>query len=360
MLEETIGLFLSFFSLFFKETPRVSFREQIHETSDTEERGTDDNRWPSYINKEYENLHIDEEELSPLLVNRRLIVYSGHASASCRQRSYWESIRKSSWTSLCITFAIFPSTAFIIAFLYLDLNTTDLCQEWQYRNNTGDSVEAVIINLWFPLTIIVLFGWKKFRRRFFSTFYVAFIFGETTVIYYLFLLAFGVYDTHMYYRYPTNVLFFTGIICCSIINMLRNIRRSDSTISYSNGHIVVLFSIQFLVTSIIAYTYRYAIVPYFNSIKQEQFKFMVAAIAPISAIIPVVVCKHLALRQSSEVVHPGRSFVLLYFIRGGVVAIYRIMQADFKNIWLFIGLSLFSGFLKILKTATHRIRIKLW
>ncbi len=36
------------------------------------------------------------------------------------------------------------------------------------------------------------------------------------------------------------------------------------------------------------------------------------------------------------------------------------MQADFKNIWLFIGLSLFSGFLKILKTATHRIRIKLW
>ena len=261
MLDEIIGMFLSFFSLFLKETPRVSFREQIYETSDTEESGTYDiNRWPSYINKEYGNLHIDEEELSPLLVNRRLTVYSGHASASGRQRSYWESIRKSSWTSLCITFAIFPSTAFIIAFLYLDLNTTDLCQEWQYRNNTlppsvkrfrviGRSVEAVIINLWFPLTIIVLFGWKEFRRRFFSTFYVAFIFGETTVIYYLFLLAFGVYDTHMYYRYPTNVLFFTGIICCSII-MLRNIRRSDSTISYSNGHIVVLFSIQFLVTSI--------------------------------------------------------------------------------------------------------------
>jgi hypothetical protein len=371
MLDEIIGMFLSFFSLFLKETPRVSFREQIYETSDTEESGTYDiNRWPSYINKEYENLHIDEEELSSLLVNQRLTVYSGHANASSRQRSYWESIRKSSWTSLCITFAIFPSTAFIIAFLYLDLNTTDLCQEWQYRNNTlppsvkrfrviGDSVEAVIINLWFPLTIIVLFGWKEFRRRFFSTFYVAFIFGETTVIYYLFLLAFDVYDTHMYYRYPTNVLFFAGIICCSII-MLRNIRRSDSSISYSNGHILVLVSIQFLVASIMTFAYRYAIVPYFNSIKQEQFKFMVAAIAPVSAIIPVVVCKHLALRQSSEVVHPGRSFVLLYFIRGGVVAIYRIMQADFKNIWLFIGLSLFSGFLKILKTATHRIRIKLW
>ncbi len=42
MLDEIIGMFLSFFSLFLKETPRVSFREQIHETSDTEERGTDD------------------------------------------------------------------------------------------------------------------------------------------------------------------------------------------------------------------------------------------------------------------------------------------------------------------------------
>jgi hypothetical protein len=140
---------------------------------------------------------------------------------------------------------MFVPTAFTMAFLYIDLNTTDLCLEWQYQNNTlplsvkrlrviVDSIEAVIANLWFPLTMVVLFGWKEFKLRFMSTFYVGFIFGETTIIYYLFLLVFGVYDTHMYYRYPANVLFFTGIFCCSIL-MLRNIRSSDSTLSYSNG-----------------------------------------------------------------------------------------------------------------------------
>ena len=217
----------------------------------------------------------------------------------------------------------------------------------------------LIINLWFPLTAVILFGWKDFKLRFISILYIAFILAEATLIYYLFLLAYGVFETQIYYTYPINILFFTSIICCSIV-MVRSIRMSAVSLSYSNLHIMALLSTQLLVCSILSYIYSYDIVPYFISFKEEKYKFMVAALAPAITIIPSVICKHIALRRSSEIVHPGRRFVLASFIRGGVIYIYRIMQADFQNIWLFIGLSLFSGVMNFLKKATHRVRMALW
>ena len=356
MLEEILDVLISLFSLVVNEPPRVSFRG----TSHTQEEWTDNDNWLPYINEEYENNCTGEESssLSLLPANEDL------------PKSRSMSLRKAIRTTISMTLAMFPPTVFTIMFLYVDLNTTDLCVEWQHHNNTvplsverirviGKSVEAVIINLWFPLTAIVLFGWKVFKLRFFSTFYIAFIFGEATVIYYLFLLAFGVYDTHLYYRYPCNILFFTGIVCCSIV-ILRNIRASGVSVSYSNAHIMALISMEFLLCSLLSFICRYAIVPFFISIKEEEYKFMVAAMAPAIAIIPAVICKHIAVRRSSEVVHPGRSFVLAYVIRSGVIYLYRIMQTDFKNIWLFIGLSLFSGVMNFLKKATHRVRMALW
>ena len=372
MLDEIIGSFLSLFSVFLKETPRVTFQERTYEaikdTYETEESGSD--KWPSYINKEYENFSVCQEELDSLLVNGSLSGYTRPRSNSPRWRNYRESIWRSLQTTLRISFAIFPSTALILAFLYFHLKTSDLCLEWQSHNNTlprtvnrfrviGDGIEAVINNLWFPLTIVVLFGWNEFKQKFLYTFHVGFILGEASVIYYLLLLVFGVYDTHIYYRYPLNALFFAGIICCSIV-VLRSIRASDNTVSYSNAHIFFFFSTQFLICSMISFGFRYTLVPYFNSIKKERVKFLVAMITPASSLIPAMFCKHLALRRSSEVVHPGRSFVLLYFIQGGPILIYRIMQADFQNIWLFTGLSVFTGVIKFLKRATHRIRTKWW
>ena len=255
-------------------------------------------------------------------------------------------------------------------FLYVDLNTANLCVDWQHHNNTvplsvmrirviGESVEVLIINLAFPLTAVILFGWKDFKLRFLPVLYITFIFAEATVIYKLLLLAFGIFDTHTYYRYPSQILFFISIICCSIV-MVRSIRISAVSLSYSKLHIMALLSTQLLVSTILSSTYWYGIVPYFISFKEEKYKFMVAALLPAITIIPSVICKHIALRRSSEVVHPGRSFVLASCIRGGVIYVYRIMQADFQNIWLFIGLSLFSSVMNFLKKATHRVRMALW
>ena len=370
MLEEILALLLSLFSLVSNETPRVSFRETNH----TQEGNKDGDKWLPYINQEYKNVDISEELTSATLLLTNDDLHPGYNRIPCgylsEQKSILKSFRKAIWTSISMAFSLFPPTAFTIMFLYIDLNTTDLCVEWQHHNNTvplsvmrirviGRSVETVIFYLWFPLSAVILFGWKVFKLRFFAVFYTTFIFAEASVIYNLLLLAFGVFSTHTYYTYPSDILFFTSIICCSIV-MVRSIRMSAVSLSYSNLHIMALLSTQFVVCTILAYTYTYATVPYFISFKEEKYKFMVAALAPASTIIPSVICKHIALRRSSEVVHPGRSFVLASFIRAGTIYLYRIMQADFQNIWLFIGLSLFSSVMNFLKKATHRVRMALW
>ncbi|XP_028399450.1 uncharacterized protein LOC114522876 [Dendronephthya gigantea] len=376
MLEEIVGMILSVFSLFLNETPRLSRREQPYETDESSERRLiDEDKWLPYINKEYDDFNNEDELTSPLpeLTRERLTDYRRLISdVSPEIVSYRESIRRSFWTSLSITIAVVPLTAITMVFQYLDLKTTDLCIEWQYHNHSlplsvkrikliGVSVEVLIVNLWFPLTTALLFSWKVFKLKYFSTFYVGVIFGLLIVIYDLFLLVFGVYGTQRYYMYPANILNVTAKIICGIV-LMRSIRAHDheQTISYSNLHIMILVSLEFVLGSFLAYFYRYAVVPFFNSVKNEDYKFLIAAMFPVIIIIPVVILKHIASRKSSEIIHPGRSFILVYCIRGGVIYLYRTMQADFTNIWLFVGLSLFSGVLNLLKKATYRIRMKLW
>ena len=81
-----------------------------------------------------------------------------------------------------------------------------------------------------------------------------------------------------------------------------------------------------------------------------------AAIAPGTALIPTAVCKYLALKQSSEMIQPDRSFFLHYFLCGATIALYRIMQADVMSISPFVGLSLLHGFSNVLSKATEKLR----
>ena len=352
MLEEILALSLSLFSLVTNEIPRAF---------NTQDGNTDDDRWLPYINEEYINVEDSSDESS------YEESHSGYNripdSSSPERKSFWKSSRKAVSTSIGMAFSLFPPTLFIILFLYVDLNTADLCIEWQYLNNTaplsvirirvtGVVVEILIMYCLLPLTAVLLFGWKDFKRRFFPVLYIAFIFAEANVIYYLFLLAFGVFDAQNYYKYPGNVLFFTSLICCTIV-MLRGIRMSAVSVSYSNFYIMALLSTEILVCSVLLFIYSHVIVPLFINIKEEKYKFLVAALTS-------VICKHIALRRSSEIVDPGRSFVLASFIRGGVIYVYRIMQAGFQSMWLFIGLSLFSALMNFLEKATHRVRMSLW
>ncbi|XP_046858776.1 uncharacterized protein LOC124452237 [Xenia sp. Carnegie-2017] len=106
--------------------------------------------------------------------------------------------------------------------------------------------------------------------------------------------------------------------------------------------------------------YKFTIIPVFNKARQSLYKFLIATSSPLASLIPTVLCGHIALKRSSELVHPGRSFVLVFMIRGGTIFLYRTMQTNFKSIWLFTGLSLLSAVLNFLKRATEELRLKLW
>ena len=130
MLEEILALLLSLFSLVLNETLRVSFRE----TSNTQEESTDDNGWLRYINEVYETVNFSEvlTSASLLLANKDLHPgYNLIADSSLSERkSILKSFRKAIWTSISMAFSLLLPTAFTIMFLYVDLNTNDLCREW--------------------------------------------------------------------------------------------------------------------------------------------------------------------------------------------------------------------------------------
>ena len=107
-------------------------------------------------------------------------------------------------------------------------------------------------------------------------------------------------------------------------------------------------------------SYKYAVAAFFNTLDKDLYKFLVAILTPTLALIPTALCQHMALWRSSEFIEPGRCFGLVYSMRAAFICVHRIMQADFKNIWLFVGLSVLSGVSSVLKVATIGIRIKVW
>ena len=103
----------------------------------------------------------------------------------------------------------------------------------------------------------------------------------------------------------------------------------------------------------------YVIIVQFNK-ATDTTKTVITALSPGMVVLPTAVAKFLVLRKSSEIIPLDRAFVLCYFLRCAAVLLFRTMQADFQNIWIFIGLSLVHGFSNVFTKATLKIRIKIW
>ena len=89
-----MGLILSVFSLYLNEAPRVSLREEIHETDDSSESlPIEEDKWLPYINKECENFNKDDELTSPLpeFARPRLTNYRRIGDVSSELVSFWKS-----------------------------------------------------------------------------------------------------------------------------------------------------------------------------------------------------------------------------------------------------------------------------
>ena len=106
--------------------------------------------------------------------------------------------------------------------------------------------------------------------------------------------------------------------------------------------------------------YRLVIVPYLNGLKDEINKAMITASTVAIVLIPSAVCKYVAVRRSSGIVKPDRSFLLMYTVRVVPMAIYRMMQADFDILWLYIGFSILHGFGNTIEKVTQSLREKMW
>ena len=156
-----------------------------------------------------------------------------------------------------------------------------------------------------------------------------------------------------------NILFIISIFCGAFL-VTRKFKKVNPTTTYGFFHIFFTLSFAFFCSCLISFLYTYMIIKYFKETDGRFKKAIIAALTPGLLFPLTAIVKYVVLRKSSEIVTPDRAFVLCYFIRGASIMLYRTMQSDFKNIWLFISLSLLHGVSNVLSKATLNFRIKMW
>ncbi|CAB3983264.1 Hypothetical predicted protein [Paramuricea clavata] len=361
MLEEIIACFLSLFSALTLNAPRLS-RELNDNASPLNQRTR--YTWEDKIHEEYVSF---EEDNIP---SETEYVQLGYELRN--KPSYIQSLLRSLKANFTITLAVLPLALIGMALIYFDLRTVDLCSEWEPKNYTlsfhirrirliGNGFQKVILYLGVPLFLLVLFGWSEFKRHYSSTILVGQLAGLFNTLFLSFLLLYGIGDTS-----PIKAYNLPGILIFAVANLwefaivVRNIQQNHPTVSYSGRHICSILAVPVLSTFAMAVFYKYAVVKWFNSLDNVLYRFILAILTPTLALVPTTIIRHMALWRTSEIIEPERSFALVYFIRAMFITLYRIMQSDFKNIWLFVGLSLLSGVSSLLKIATVGIREKVW
>ena len=131
-------------------------------------------------------------------------------------------------------------------------------------------------------------------------------------------------------------------------------------VNYSVLRISLILSFVYVGSCLLAYIYTYVIIKYFRQTKGKIRGAIIAATTPGIIFPMTAIVKYLALRKTSEIIAPDRSFVLCYCLRSASIVLYRTMQSGLQDIWLFIGLSLLHGVSNVLSKATLNLRIKLW
>ena len=286
--------------------------------------------------------------------------------------SVLKSFLNSIWTSVTILIAALPLGLFATVLLFADLNTVNLCSEriqhkalrvdkavlrWRL---VGDVTEDLGLFFWFPSTMIFLFGWKQFKTNYVVLLLLCFSAYCVEVIIKLFLFIFNAQvERKFYYHLPGNVCFFASILCSSYLIAVKIRKNGDFSVPPPKILIMATVCAQFIFAFIIGLTGSYFIIPAFTRLDDQFKKAIYAAITPVATVIPVTVCRQFAL-LSNVFPNSRNHFILAYFVYGATVIVYRVMQADVKNIWLFIGLSVLHGLVNVVGKATEKLRYKLW
>ena len=173
----------------------------------------------------------------------------------------------------------------------------------------GESIEAVLLSFWFPVSTLLLIGNEEFVANYLLTLLFNLVSGGTVVVYKVMLFFFGVFDTKQFYRYPGNILFFLGILSSSFY-IARKIP------GYSCCLIFFLIGENVVAGFACGMFYRYKIVSLFSEEDNEIKKALITAMTPIIPTIPTALLVYFVLRYSSNrFIRPNRAFVVVYMLR---------------------------------------------
>ena len=265
--------------------------------------------------------------------------------------------------TLYITLASFPLVFIGIALTYFDLRTRNLCSEWLFRNHTfpshfitmrliGDAVEAIILNHWLPLHLIILFGFNEFMSQYKKTLYVNWLASLLFILYIGFLHYLGVYETTLWYRVPANLMYLLQLgYQCKIV--VREIRRRNPWITFSDVRIFIVIAMPILSTFAIAMIFRYGIVQLFNSTETKSLKLTIALSMQLISFPLTAFCRHMALYHTDELeIEKNRVFGLFFFMQAIWMTLRGVLLADIYSMWWFVFISVFQRFIYILLTVT--------
>ena len=288
-------------------------------------------------------------------------------------RTFLSSCKTSLFTSFTITAAVLPVSLVMISVLYIDVNISSIClyQQGKEINHSlllpeelmkyviaGYDIESFFLNFWFQFMLILLFGWKKFKSRYFSTLLLGFILGLTVVVYKTILFKVNIDFIQTKYNYPANAVFLFGVIYSSYI-VAKKVSETFSTNTrrLRKRKVFLILSTQFFFGFLLALGYKYLFLQWFRHTSNGKLQAIIAMANPALPLVPVVISENLAL-QSLSFVEEGHTFLLVYFVNGVSLLLYCIMQAGVQELSLFIGLSVFRGVLQVFQTATVKIRQK--
>lgn len=323
------------------------------ENSKTDDSENDDLIWISRCEQVEETRNIIEIE------------NSGNTNNTEETNTFLQTFFTSIRTSITINLAAIPVALLTISILYLDMNTSDICFEQNSRPRNvltwvwiGHIVASVVINFWFLLSLILIFTWREFMTRHRDTLLIAILQGCLVSVYKTVLFIQHVDFTLDRYRYTGNVIFMFGVIYVGYV-VSRNICAFRATDGLKKLRVFGIITTQCFLGCIIAFMYRYVTIPWFISEENEIAKAIYAVILHLQVITINIINEKVAL-SSSKFVKPGRNFVFISFITGVSIIIFRTMQADVKNINIFIALSVYRGFMQIFLTGSKTLRKRLW
>ena len=193
ILEELVGSVLSLCSSLITQTPPLS-REQsqrqfrlIFEDTDEQDEVHDVD---GLIHREYEQQ--PEQQLPYYEDDISVLVQPDGQSSRDFAQSFFRSFQANVGIIMAVVFILGLLTLGVV---YVDLNTTDACIEWMHNNYSiprvvkilqivGMSFELLPLFTWFPACIVMLWGFKEFKKNYLSCLLVCqLVIGSITCVY---------------------------------------------------------------------------------------------------------------------------------------------------------------------------------